>query len=79
MKGRIKEELEEGRNRIMVTLCSGMDCRNWTKGQVLYRISEQVELPRAEISRLKIGGISSPELGTMGSAQDWWVFLFRDW
>ena len=32
-------------------------------------ISEGMEFLRAEISRVRIGGISSPELGTVGSAQ----------
>lgn len=37
-----------------------MDC-----GQGLYRISEGLELCRAEISRLKIDGISNPECGEL--------------
>lgn len=35
-----------------------------------------VEIFRAEISRLRIGRISSPEFGEL---RVWWVFLFRDW
>ena len=54
MKGRIKEEKEGGISEWLPSAL-GMDCRNWTKGQVLYRISEGVELLRAEISRVRIG------------------------
>ena len=43
---------------------------NWTKGYYLYRISEGAELLREEISRVRIGEISSPELGQL---RDWWV------
>jgi hypothetical protein len=45
-----------------------------------------VELSRAEISRVRIGGISCPEFGgaegLVGFCEkfrDWWLFLFRDW
>ena len=31
---------------------------------------------RTEISRMRIGRISSPELGEL---RDWWVSLFRNW
>lgn len=41
-----------------------VDSREMNKGQD-YRISEVVALFRAEISRLRIGGISSPELGEL--------------
>lgn len=40
--------------------------------QCLYGIYEGVELPRAETSRVRTGGISSPELGEVGN---WWVLL----
>jgi hypothetical protein len=36
---------------------------NWTKGQCLYRISEGAVFFGAEISRVRIGGILSLELG----------------
>ena len=35
-----------------------------------------VELSRVEISMVRIGGISSPELGVL---RNWWVLLFKDW
>ena len=48
----------------MVVHCScEWTVSNWIKGQCLYRISEEAELLRAEISRVRIGGILSLELG----------------
>ena len=35
-----------------------------------------MKLSRVEISMVRIGGISSPELGEL---RDWWVLLFKDW
>ena len=43
-------------------LCPGVNSREMDNGQGLYRVSEGA-IFRAEISRLRIGGISSPELG----------------
>lgn len=55
----------------------GTDSKDLDKGQGLYRISELApSFFKAEISRLRIGGISSLELGEL---KDWWVFLLRDW
>lgn len=65
-----------GRNLEWLPLLLGVVSRELDNGQVLYRISEGVELLRAEFSRVKIGGISSLELGEL---RDWRVFLFRDW
>lgn len=47
-------------NTEMTALCS------WDKGQCLDRISQGVELLKAEVSRARIGGISRPELGGGG-------------
>lgn len=53
----------------MATFCSWeRTAAKWTKGQCLSRISEGAELTRAEISRVRIGGILSLEL--LGGAQE---------
>jgi hypothetical protein len=41
----------------MATLCSREQTPGDPKGQCLYRISQWVELLRAEVSRVMIGGI----------------------
>ena len=56
-------------------LCPGVNSREMDNGQGLYRVSEGA-IFRAEISRLRIDGISSPELGHV---RNLWVFLFRNW
>ena len=45
------------------SLFPGVGSRELDKGQGLYRISSGPELFRAEISRVRIGRISSPDLG----------------
>lgn len=67
MKGRIQEEEEGIKGRL--PSAPVVDNRNWTKGQWLCMISDGMELLRAEISKVRIGGISSPELRTMRSPQ----------
>lgn len=53
----------------VAALCSqDWAAENWTKGQGFYTISERAELLRAEISRIRIGGISNPELEEL---RDW--------
>lgn len=53
-----------GTNPGTAVLCSReKTAGNWTKGPCLYRISEGVELLRAEIARMRIGRIASSELG----------------
>jgi hypothetical protein len=49
-------------------LLPGVD--NRTKRPCLYRGSEGVELLRAEVSRVRTGGISSLEFEEL---RDWWV------
>lgn len=44
--------------------------RGQDKGHSLYRISWEEVLFRAEISRCRIGGTLSPELGEL---RDWWL------
>lgn len=44
----------------------------------------RTELSRVEISRVRIGGILSPELGRVKALvvflfRDWWIFMIRDW
>jgi hypothetical protein len=57
----------------MTALCSWEWVQgNWIKGQCLYRISEELELLRAAISRVRVGEISNPEIGA-GALRDWWV------
>ena len=57
----------------MTALCSWEWVEgHWIKGQCAYRISKEVELLRAEMSRVRISEISSPELGP-GALRDWWV------
>ena len=49
-------------------LLPGSDSGELGKGPCLYRISEGVELLRAEISRVTICGVSSPSLAVL---RDW--------
>lgn len=49
---------------------------NWTKDRAYIGFLREPRFSRAEIFRLRMGGISSPELKEL---RDWWVFLLRDW
>lgn len=57
-----RSRMYRGESRVSCPLLLGSDTRE-PERQCLYRISEWVESLRAEIFRVRIGGISSPDLG----------------